>query len=90
MVTLCLCLWNNILAHGSYLDADVIVLEEAMERGIYIKNEPDKLMAMYSTIDRKRGTTKLIMVGNTISRIWPYSKAWGLDKVLRRMKPRKH
>ena len=58
-----------------------------MERGIYIKNEPDKLMAMYSTIDRKRGTTKLIMVGNTISRIWPYAKAWGIDKVLRRMKP---
>ena len=75
---------------GSYLDIDYMVFEEFMERGCYIKNEPDKLMALYSTIDRKRGTTKLIMVGNTISRVCPYIKAWGLDKVFRKMKPRRH
>ena len=75
---------------GSYLDVDTIVFEEFMERGVYGKNEPDKLMAMYSTIDRKRGTTKLILVGNTISRVCPYLKAWELDKVFRKMKPRRH
>lgn len=47
-------------------------------------------MALFSTIDRKRGTTKLIMVGNTISRVWPYAKAWGIDKILRKMKPRRY
>lgn len=39
---------------GSYLDINNIIFEEFMERGSYIKNEPDKLMALYSTIDRKR------------------------------------
>ena len=75
---------------GSYLDVDVMVFEEFMERGVYPKNEPDKLMALYSTIDRKRGTTKLILVGNTISRVCPYLKAWDLDKVFRKMKPRRY
>lgn len=75
---------------GSYLDIDTMIFEEFMERGAYIRNEPDKLMALYSTIDRKRGTTKLILIGNTISRVCPYLKAWGLDKVFRKMKPRRH
>ena len=61
---------------GSYLDVDTIVFEEFMERGVYAKNEPDKLMALYSTIDRKRGTTKLILVGNSISKVCPYLKEW--------------
>ena len=73
---------------GSYLDIDVMIFEEFMERGAYIKNEPDKLMALYSTIDRKRGTTKLFLVGNTISRVCPYLKAWGLEQIFRKMKPR--
>ena len=71
---------------GSFLDVDSIIFEEFMERGSYIPNEPDKLMTLYSTIDRKRGTTKLWMVGNSISRVCPYISAWGLDNIFRTIK----
>ena len=57
-----------------------------MERGSYLPNEPDKLMTLYSTIDRKRGTTELWMVGNSISRVCPYISAWGLDEIFRTIK----
>lgn len=58
-----------------------------MERGgIYIKNEPDRLMYLYSTVDRKRGTTELWLVGNSVSRVCPYIKAWGLDKIFLKLK----
>lgn len=43
-------------------------------------------MYFYSTVDRKRGTTKLYMVGNSISRVCPYIKAWGLDSIFKKMK----
>lgn len=47
---------------GSFLDVDTIIFEEFMERGNYIKNEPDKFMILYSTIDRKQGRVKVWMV----------------------------
>lgn len=71
---------------GSFLDVDTIIFEEFMERGSYIKNEPAKLMIFYSTIDRKRGTTKLWLVGNTISKVCPYIQDWGLDSLFRKIK----
>lgn len=71
---------------ASFLDVDIIIFEEFMERGSYIPNEPDKLMFFYSTVDRKRGTTKLYMVGNSISRVCPYIKVWGLDSIFKKMK----
>ena len=71
---------------GSFLDVKRIIFEEFMERGSYISNEPDKLMTLYSTIDRKRGTTELWMVGNSISRVCPYISAWGLDDIFRTIK----
>lgn len=54
--------------------------------GSYIPNEPDRLMVLYSTIDRKRGTTKLYMVGNSISKVCPYLRDWGLDNIFRKLK----
>lgn len=71
---------------GSFLDVNAIIFEEFMERGCYIAHEPDKLMTLYSTIDRKRGTTKLWMVGNSISRVCPYINEWGLDEIFRSIK----
>jgi len=72
---------------GSFLDVKRIIFEEFMERGgIYIKNEPDRLMYLYSTVDRKRGTTELWLVGNSVSRVCPYIKAWGLDKIFSKLK----
>ena len=73
------------MSSASFLDVDLIIFEEFMQRGNYIPNEPDRLMILYSTIDRKRGTTKLYLVGNSISRVCPYINAWGLDKIFRKL-----
>lgn len=74
------------MSSASFLDVDIIIFEEFMERGTYIAHEPDRLMIFYSTIDRKRGTTKLYLIGNSITRVCPYLSAWGLDKILKSMK----
>lgn len=74
------------LSSASFIDVDVIIFEEFMERGSYIPHEPDRLMVFYSTVDRKRGITKLYMVGNSISRVCPYIKDWGLDEIFRKQK----
>lgn len=74
------------MSSASFLDVDIIIFEEFMERGTYIPHEPDRLMIFYSTIDRKRGTTKIYMVGNSISRVCPYIKEWGLDNIFRNLK----
>ena len=72
---------------GSFLDVKRIIFEEFMERGgLYIKNEPDRLMYLWSTIDRKRGVVELWLVGNSVSRVCPYINAWGLDKIFSRLK----
>ena len=70
---------------ASFLDVEDVIFEEFMERGSYIANEPKKFEFLYSTIDRKRGTTKLFMVGNSISRVCPYINDWGLDKIFRKL-----
>lgn len=74
------------MSGGSFLDVNIILFEEFMERGVYISKEPSKLMTLYSTIDRKKGDTTLIMVGNTITRVNPYLSEWGLQPIIRNMK----
>lgn len=74
------------MSSASFLDVDTIIFEEFMERGIYITHEADRLMIFYNTVDRKRGTTKLFMVGNTISRVCPYLQDWNLDNIIRNIK----
>lgn len=74
------------LSSASFLDVDVIIFEEFMQRGVYMAHEPDRLMILYSTIDRKRGTTKLYMVGNSISRVCPYIYDWGLETIFKKLK----
>ena len=73
-------------AGASYLDVENMIFEEFMARGAYLPHEPDKLMNLYSTVDRKRGTTKLWLVGNTISRVCPYIEEWGLHKIITEQK----
>ena len=73
-------------AGASYLDVKNMIFEEFMARGVYLPKEPDKLMNLYSTVDRKRGTTRLWLVGNTISRICPYIEDWGLHEILSEQK----
>lgn len=73
-------------AGGSYLDVSDIIFEEFMTRTTYLPNEPDKLMNFYSTIDRKRGTTRIWLVGNTISKVCPYLQEWDLDYLIHHQK----
>ena len=73
-------------AGGSFLDVTDIIFEEFMSRGIYINSEPSKLMNFYSTVDRKRGTTRLWLVGNTITKVCPYLIEWGLMDIVKHQK----
>lgn len=74
-------------AGGSFLDVKNIIFEEFMSRGYYLgKYEPDKLMNLYCTVDRKKGDTKMWLVGNTISRVCPYLTQWGLQKIISQQK----
>lgn len=69
-------------AGASYLDVDDIIFEEFMSRSVYMANESNKLMNFYATVDRKRLTTRLWLVGNSISRVCPYINDWGLHSVI--------
>ena len=69
-------------AGASYLDVEDIIFEEFMSRSTYLPNESNKLMNFYATVDRKRLTTRLWLVGNTISRVCPYINEWGLQKLI--------
>ena len=71
------------MSSASFLDVDIIIYEEFMERGSYITREPDRLMIFYSTVDRKRGTTKLYMVGNSITKVCPYIREWDLEPIFK-------
>lgn len=73
-------------AGGSFLDITDLIFEEVITRKIYLKNEPSKLMNLYCTVDRKRGTTRLWLPGNTISRVCPYFEEWGIDELMRNIK----
>ena len=73
-------------AGASYLDVSDIIFEEFMSRSIYLAHEADKLMNFYSTVDRKRGTTRLWLVGNTISRVCPYLNDWELQDIIKNQK----
>lgn len=73
-------------AGASYLDVEDIIFEEFMTRSIYLNDEPTKLMNFYATVDRKRKTTKLWLVGNTISRVCPYIYEWDLHKIISNQK----
>ena len=73
-------------AGGVFLDVNDIIYEEFMSRTYYLKDEANKLMTFYSTVDRKRGTTRLWMVGNTVTRVCPYIQDWGLSRIMFSMK----
>lgn len=74
-------------AGTSMLDVYDIIFEEFMSRGLYLgKREPDKLMNLYCTIDRKRHEVKLWLVGNSISRVCPYLTQWNLQNIIARQK----
>jgi len=70
----------------SFLDVENIIFEEFMSRTIYLPGEADKLMFLYNTVDRKRGTTRLWLVGNSVSRVCPYLSDWNLLDIIKKQK----
>lgn len=73
-------------AGASFLDVDNIIFEEFMSRDRYIFDEPNKLMNLFCTVDRKRGSTKLWLCGNSISRVCPYLTDWEIMDDMRKQK----
>lgn len=73
-------------AMRNFNDVKTIIYEEFLTRTVYLSNEPDKLMNLFSTLDRKRNIVKIWMLGNTISRVCPYFSEWGLLPILKKMK----
>lgn len=71
-------------AGASFLDVDNIIFEEFMSRSRYLHDEPNKLMNLYCTVDRKRGKVKLWLCGNTLSRVCPYLTDWDLMGLMRK------
>lgn len=71
---------------ADFTDCDDIILEEFMERGSYLPNEVAKFTAFYSTVDRKRGTTRVWLIGNTVTKANPYIYEWGLQSKINAMK----
>ena len=62
----------------SFPDVNYIIYEEVVSQdGRYLFNEPSKLQQYVSTIYRNR-KGKVILIGNTISRICPYYREWNL------------
>lgn len=69
-------------AGASYLDVNDIIFEEFMSRSMYLPDESSKLLNFWSTVDRQRGTTRVWLVGNTISRVCPYLSEWNLQNII--------
>lgn len=73
-------------AGASYLDVSDIIFEEFMSRSAFLSDESNKLLNFWSTVDRQRGTTRVWLVGNTISRVCPYLNDWDLQSIISRQK----
>lgn len=68
------------LSSGVYLDVTSIIFEEFSSRNGYLPDEVSKLQYFCSTVARDR-KIRVILIGNTISRVSPYFTGWKLDKV---------
>lgn len=59
-----------------------VIYEEFITDSGYLRNEPDTLMSLISTIFRRR-SGRVFLIGNTMSRVCPYFSAWQLENVPR-------
>lgn len=77
---------QNFSSILSEKDIGNIIFEEFQSRTTYLKNECDKLMFLYSTIDREQGTTKVWFMGNAISKACPYWDFFGILDLIKTQK----
>lgn len=66
----------------TFIDYDYIIYEEFITNQLYLDDEPMKLQQFASTVFR-HNQGKIILIGNTLSRVCPYWKEWVLDGVLK-------
>lgn len=65
---------------GAYPDVDFILFEEFISDEGYLPKEVSKFKNLVSTIARLR-KIKVVLIGNTISRVCPYYNEWKLFRV---------
>lgn len=65
-----------------FMNVKNIIFEEFITDGAYLYEEPRKLMQLVSTLARDKNA-RVIMVGNTLSRVCPYFSEWCLEGVLK-------
>ena len=71
----------------NYNDVQEIIFEEfIVSNGAYLWREPEALQSLISTVARRR-KIRVWMIGNTVSRICPYFKEYGIERKLLEMKP---
>lgn len=68
------------LSSGVYLDVTTIIFEEFASRTGYLPEEVKKLCYFCSTVARSR-KIRVIMIGNTITRVCPYFNVWKLYRI---------
>lgn len=80
-----LSLWRRYKSTGHPYIKHYIVEEVLADRG-YIKNEPEVLQNLVSTLARQDDSIEVYLIGNLISRVCPYFQDWNLQGV-RTQKP---
>ena len=65
----------------SFVNYGNLLYEEFITDGLYLDDEPTKLQQFISTVARLN-RIRVLLVGNTLTRVCPYFSAWHLDKVL--------
>lgn len=66
----------------AFVDYNYIIFEEFITDGMYLYDEPRQLQQFVSTVARLK-SIRVIMVGNTLTRVCPYFSEWCLDGVLK-------
>ena len=56
-----------------------MIFEEVLSRSTYIQNEPMELLSLISTCRRDKELFTCFCITNTVSRVNPYSEAFGFD-----------
>ncbi len=67
---------------NAFVNYKWIVYEEFITNEVYLSEEPDKLQQFVSTVARDN-PIKVMLIGNTISRVCPYFSEWALEGTLK-------
>ena len=67
---------------NAFVNYKWIVYEEFITNEVYLSEEPDKLQQFISTVARDN-PIKVLLIGNTISRVCPYFGEWSLVGTLK-------